>query len=386
MVDDKKKSKDQLIKELSELRQRVADLEKSEAEHRRVAESLTHVRGKPGLPDRELEQRNREANLFCQMGGKLQTCETLDEAYAIIQQFGPDLFPTTTGALFMSADLKKNMEAVATWGVDLQSERLFPPEDCQALQREQAHIAQSSIPGKRCKHINPSFSGDYLDAPVTASGEIMGLLHLESRNETYDQRREDLALIVAEHLALSLSNLKLRESLSEESVRDPLTGLFNKRYMEESLTQELSRAARAKYPVSLMLLDIDNFKRFTGAFGRSGGDMLLKELGTMIQNHVRRGDISCRFGGDEFVLVLPNAKPEFAVQRAQSIKEMVKNLKLVFQGQPLGAITVSVGVAVYPNHGASTEDLLRNASQALNQAKMKGRDLVELAAGLNSKS
>jgi diguanylate cyclase (GGDEF)-like protein len=371
MVKDKNKTKDQLIKELAELRLRVAEMEKSEAERRRTEEALSEARERLGLSDRELEQRNRETNLFCQMGARLQSCETLDEAYTAIQRFGADLFPTMTGALFMSADQQKNMKAVAAWGADLGSERFFPLEDCQALQRGEAHVAKSSIPGIRCKHINPSFSGDYLDAPVTSSGEIMGLFHLESLRG-YDQRTTELALIVAEHLALSLSNLKLRETLSEESVRDPLTGLFNRRYMEESLAQELARATRANYPISLLKLAVDNFKLLTDAFGREGVDLLLKELGSRIQNQVRRGDVSCRFGGEEFVLILPNAKPELAVKRAESLKGMAENLNLVFQGRSLGPVTLSIGVVAYPEHGASADELLRKADQALNHAKKNG--------------
>jgi diguanylate cyclase (GGDEF)-like protein len=386
MVKDKNKTKEQLIKEVSELRLRVAELEKSEAERRRTEESLSEARERLGLSDRELEQRNRETNLFCQMGARLQSCETLDEAYAAIQRFGADLFPTMTGVLFMSADQQKNMKAVAAWGADLQSERLFPFGDCRALQAGQAHIVRSLVPGIRCKHINPSFSGDYLDAPVTASGEIMGLFHLESLNAGYDQKTEELALIVAEHLALSLSNLKLRETLSEESIRDPLTGLFNRRYMEESLAQELARAARAGYPVSLLKLAIDNFKSLTNVFGRDGGDFLLKELGSAIQSQVRRGDVSCRFGGDEFVLVLPNARPELAVKRAESLKGMANNLNLVFHGRSLGPVTLSIGVVAYPDHGANADELLLKADQTLDHVKTRGHDLVELAGSVSSKA
>jgi diguanylate cyclase (GGDEF)-like protein len=379
MVRDKDKTKDQLIKENSELRQRVAELEKLESERRRTGEALTRAGEKLGLTDRELEQRNRQTNLFCQMGAQIQTCGTLDEAYRAIERFGADLFPTARGALFASADSPADMKMVAAWGGDLQSERIFSVRDCEALQRAQAYTVKSSIPVKRCKHMNPSFSGDYLDAPVVASGEIFGLFHLESADMTYDQKTEDLALIVAEHLALSLSNLKLRETLSGESIRDPLTGLFNRRYMVESLLQELARAVRANYPISLLKLSVDDFERLNTAFGRSAGDMLLKEFASMIQGQVRRGDVSCRLGGEEFVLVLPNAKPEFAVKRAEALKEKAKDLNLVFQGRPLGPIALSIGVAAYPNHGASPDELLEKAGQALNRARAKGRAVVELA-------
>ena len=380
MANDKNKTKDQLLKEISELRRRIAELEKSEAEHKRAEARAVQPKMKPAAADRESDRRIRDANVFCQMGAKLQGCETLGEAYKVVERFGPDLFPAITGALFITSGVGKNMEAVAAWGGDLQSERLFPPEQCETLIHGQAVFAEPSTPGKRCKHMNPSFSGSYLDLPMTASGEIIGLLHLESRYKTYDRKAEELALIVAEHLTLSLSNLKLREAFSEEAVRDPLTGLFNKRYMEESLAQELARASRATYPVSILKLTVDNFEHFSDAFGRDGGDSLLKELGSLLQGQVRRGDISARVGED-FVLILPNAKPEFAVKRAQGLKEMVKHLNVVFQGRSLGPITISVGVAAYPDSGASADELLQTVEQALSHAKTKGRDVVEFAAG-----
>ncbi len=383
MVNDRKKTKDQLIREISELRQRIAALEESEAEYRRTEEARSLTKMKSGRADSVSEQRVRDANNFCQMGARLQTCETLDEAYKTIQQFGPDLFPAMTGGLFVSSGLRKNMETLASWGGDLQSARSFPPEHCQAFIHGQAVFSESA-PGTRCKHINPSFSGSYLDAPIIASGEIIGLLHLESRFKTYDRKVEELALIVAEHLALSLSNLKLRETLSEESVRDPLTGLFNRRYMEESLAQELARASRAKYPVSLLKLAVDDFEHFNDAFGRDGSDLLLKELGALIQQQVRRGDIFCRLAGESFVLILPSAKPEFAVKRAQGFREAVKSLNLASRGQLLGPVTISVGVSAYPDHGTSADELLRMADQALSHAKAKGRDTVEFAGNINN--
>jgi diguanylate cyclase (GGDEF)-like protein len=155
--------------------------------------------------------------------------------------------------------------------------------------------------------------------------------------------------------------------------------------MEESLAQELARATRANYPVSLLKLAIDNFRRFNEAFGREGCDLLLKQLASLIQGQVRRGDVFCRLGGEKFVLILPNAKPEFAVKRAQGLKQSVKNLNLAFQGLPLGPVTVSIGIAGYPDHGPNTEELLRRADQALSDAKSKGRDLVEFAGTVANK-
>jgi diguanylate cyclase (GGDEF)-like protein len=194
--------------------------------------------------------------------------------------------------------------------------------------------------------------------------------------------KERLAHTVAEHIALAFANLRLRETLRVQSVRDPLTGLFNRRYMEESLERELRRSARHRRSLGVLLLDLDHFKTFNDTFGHGAGDILLRELGHFLQGNVRGEDISCRYGGEEFALILPDAPLDSTLQRAEQLREQVRQLQVTHHGRALGAVSVSIGVAVYPQHGASAEELLAAADRALYQAKAGGRNRVELAGRL----
>jgi diguanylate cyclase (GGDEF)-like protein len=192
-----------------------------------------------------------------------------------------------------------------------------------------------------------------------------------------------LALTVAEHLALSLGNLKLQEALRHQAIRDPLTGLFNRRFMLETLERELYRMQRKESPLGVIMVDIDHFKRFNDTFGHAAGDAVLSALGRVLLAHVRKEDVACRYGGEEFTLILPETSQETACDRAEKLRQLVHGLHLEHHGQSLGAITISLGVAVYPQHGEDPEALLRAADVALYEAKHAGRDRVVTGSGAN---
>jgi diguanylate cyclase (GGDEF)-like protein len=184
---------------------------------------------------------------------------------------------------------------------------------------------------------------------------------------------------VGERISLALANLRLREVLRTQSIRDPLTGLFNRRYMEESLERELRRAMRNEQTVALMMLDIDHFKRFNDTFGHQAGDTLLRTLGDFLSQRTRGQDVACRFGGEEFALILAGASSDDAVKRSRLLREELQQLSVSHSGQVLGRITFSIGIAAYPGNAASTEELIRAADGALYRAKADGRDRICVA-------
>jgi diguanylate cyclase (GGDEF)-like protein len=192
------------------------------------------------------------------------------------------------------------------------------------------------------------------------------------------EAKQQLAQTVADSIAMALANLLLRESLREQSIRDPLTGLFNRRYMEESLEREISRAERNNSTVGLIMIDVDHLKRVNDAFGHAAGDTLLRELGRVLRVHIRESDIACRYGGEEFTLILPEASREVARERAELLRQEVKRLRFNFEAVDFPRMSVSLGVAVYPDHGLTGEALLRAGDAALYRAKHQGRDRVEL--------
>jgi diguanylate cyclase (GGDEF)-like protein/PAS domain S-box-containing protein len=173
--------------------------------------------------------------------------------------------------------------------------------------------------------------------------------------------------------------LKSEAFLREQSVRDHLTGLFNRRYMEETLERELLRASRKKLSLGILMLDVDNFKRFNDTHGHAAGDAILRELGNLFLQHVRGEDIPCRYGGDEFIIVLPDASMAMTRARAERLSEHSRHLNIQFEGQTLEAVTLSIGVAVFPDHGSTIEVLMRAADTALYRAKREGQGQVVVA-------
>jgi diguanylate cyclase (GGDEF)-like protein len=224
----------------------------------------------------------------------------------------------------------------------------------------------------------------YLCVQLVTRNEPLGLLHLQYSADVSDEALvhwQRLAMMVADHLALALSNLRLREQLQQRAIHDPLTGLFNRYYLDDTLDRELSRAEREQYEVGFMILDIDYFKHYNDTYGHDAGDTVLKTFGNLLKQSVRHADIACRFGGEEFLIVLPGASLSETHQRANALCDAVHRMRIVQNGQELGTITISVGVACFPQHGTHATSIISAADQALYRAKAAGRNRVTVAEG-----
>jgi diguanylate cyclase (GGDEF)-like protein len=216
--------------------------------------------------------------------------------------------------------------------------------------------------------------------PLVAQGQAIGVFHLVGgvrHARSSDVAIEALAVSVAEHIGLALTNLRLLESLRHRSIRDPLTGLFNRRYLEETLEREIRRAERSGSPLSLMLLDIDDFKVFNDTHGHTPGDSLMRELSGLLQRQTRGGDAACRFGGDEFLLLLPETSFEDALRRAQELRREVQAFEVALGGE---IVRVTVTVGAFPDHGGDMTSIIRAADEAMYRAKRAGGNAVGEAA------
>ena len=198
------------------------------------------------------------------------------------------------------------------------------------------------------------------------------------RKGKHHLRQQQLALSVGETIKLSLSNLTLREELRQQALHDPLTGLFNRRYLDETLPRELYQAQRRKTPLSIVMLDIDDFKQCNDTFGHGTGDTVLSKVGLTLQENLRKSDISCRYGGDEFVLVLPDSSVADTQARLEQIRTSLKGLKIRSGGKALGTINMSAGIAQTPEHGTTASELLRAADEAMYSAKQAGGDQIAI--------
>jgi diguanylate cyclase (GGDEF)-like protein len=237
----------------------------------------------------------------------------------------------------------------------------------------------------------------YACLPLLSQGETLGFLHLldgSIRDGKADEARMAdkcaMGKAIADSIGLGIANLKLRVAMHNLSIRDTLTGLFNRRYMEEALAQERHRSRRNGTQLGVIMIDIDHFKQYNDSFGHDGGDAVLRGLGAFLRMHVRGSDIACRYGGEEFVLILSPSTAEGARQRAEMIRMAAARLRIRHADRDLGAITLSMGVAILPDHGSGEQAILKAADVALYQAKNGGRDRVVMysanteSAGLKS--
>jgi diguanylate cyclase (GGDEF)-like protein/PAS domain S-box-containing protein len=349
-------------------------------ERKKTEEALQQTKIKLEDWVRELEQRTREMTLLSEMGDMLRACLTTEEAYTVIVRVAQQIFPAQAGALYVITPSRNLVEAVAVWGDGSGIERVFSPDECWGLRRGRVHWVESSRFGLVCKHVSHPAPEGYLCVPMMAQSEALGVLYLaQPADGCLTEAKQRLAVTMAEHIAMALSNLRLHETLRSQSIRDPLTGLFNRRFMEESLALELRRAVRNQRPLGVIMLDLDRFKHFNDTYGHDAGDALLRELGTLLQTHIRGEDIACRYGGEEFTLIMPEGSAETTQQRSEELRAAIKRLEVLHRGQPLGRISMSFGVAIFPEHGRTAEALLQAADAALYQSKAAGGDKVTLA-------
>jgi diguanylate cyclase (GGDEF)-like protein/PAS domain S-box-containing protein len=328
----------------------------------------------------ELKKVESEMKSLNRMNGLLQTCNTRDEAYQVVGMLMSELFAGRNGflAIFHASD--QNLQRAACWGDKALAEPTFSMEDCWALRRGQPHNVIDPHVGLLCRHfVHPPGTG-YMCVPLTVQGETLGLLCLMDvavKKGEHQVREQQMALMVGEAIKLSLSNLKLRETLREQATRDPLTGLFNRRHLEDSLSRELHRARRRESPLCIAMLDLDHFKNFNDDYGHQAGDLLLRELGQVLREKLRKSDIACRYGGEEFVIVMPDSSLVDTCQRVEEIRVLVKKLEIRYGGQLLGTVTISAGIAGTREYGGITiREFLHAADTALYAAKQAGRDRV----------
>jgi diguanylate cyclase (GGDEF)-like protein/PAS domain S-box-containing protein len=338
----------------------------------------------------ELQRRTNEMTALNELGSLLQSCATVDEVFAVVGSSGKKLFVTSqAGALYLFKSSRNLLELSASWGIADSSEKIFAPSACWSLRRGQPHWSQSTDETIRCAHLKDAVAANYLCVPLIAQGDTLGVLQLvyglkqngagTAEIDGMHRSESRLGVAAASQIALSLASLRLRESLRDLSIRDPLTGLFNRRFMQECLDRELLRVTRKNRSLAVIFIDVDHFKRFNDVFGHEAGDQVLRSMGDFFRSHFRGDDIICRYGGEEFAIILPESSAQDAAGRAELLRIAARTLKLKHNDVTLDPVTLSAGIAGFPEHASSAGELLQVADACLYEAKKSGRDRIILA-------
>ena len=350
-----------------ELEQRV---ERRTVQLREANENLNYEKS-------HLELYNHRREVIADMTDLLQASLTVNEASGIVSAHLKALFPESDGTLYLM-NSSFLMEPVAVWGEPGPLTSLFSTRECWALRRGKSYRYGVGVPSPACPHtagVSPMFA---LCVPLSAQNEGIGSLYISWKQERDDKAIEEERFIedISNSLALALGNLRLREKLHILSIREALTGLFNRRYLDEALPRELNRANRNKEPLSVLMFDIDHFKKFNDTYGHEAGDHVLRKISEVILSNIRESDIACRYGGEEFVIILPGTPIEVAADRAEALRKDVSLTQLEYGGRDIGSLTISVGVAVFPQHGVVYDALIKTADEAAYRAKERGRNQV----------
>lgn len=334
----------------------------------------------------QIERSHRDFTQLSEFSSYLQACPSLKDAFACISEFGQRLFPHSAGALYLMNGDKSMLEQHAGWGDSPLAQAGFEPSDCWAMRLGQAKRSDAGHQGMSCPHLHGEAAAGpaaTLCLPLMAQAAAFGLLYLEHQQpdeEGHGDQRYHMAVAWAEDIGLALSNLQLRETLRQQSIRDPLTGLFNRRHMNDVIEREFARAARGGTMVALAVVDVDHFKRINDTYGHDTGDVVLKAVARTIAGQVRECDIVCRFGGEEFVAIMGNITPDAAKARAEQIRLAISKLDCRHGEHVVGTVTASLGVALYPGDGSDEASLVHAADSALYQAKQGGRNRVVMAS------
>ncbi|KWV16105.1 diguanylate cyclase [Xanthomonas translucens] len=328
----------------------------------------------------DLERTSADLNALSRYTGLLQSCVDPKEALAVTARMLAALMPDAGGGVYLLRASRDRAESIVAWGEPpVRSAAAVAPAECWALRRDKTHFVHALRHDAACAHLreDPQAVGaSSACIPLSAQGTQLGFVFLAGPGPG-PLPRIAIAEAAAEQLSLALSNLRLRESLRRQSIRDPLTGLFNRRYLEESLNHELARCARRSVPLSLLMLDVDHFKHFNDLHGHGGGDSLLAAVGQMLASRLRGEDIACRYGGEEFTVILPETDAEAALAIAEQIREAAQHMSTTLDGKALPGVTLSIGLACYSRDGVVATTLLRKADAALYRAKRSGRNQVQ---------
>jgi len=327
--------------------------------------------------------QSRNYGMLQEMADMLQSCSTSMEAGRVAGEFASRLFDADAGTIYALEPDTDTFVTLHSWGLTSESADRIAVDDCWALRQNKLYPDSVNQFTLRCNHLRIGPARNTCCLPMSVHGRAAGLINLRraapfiSPDVEASAEFEKVAQLYAASIAQFLSNLALRRSLEQQSLRDPLTNLFNRRYFNEQLAMEFERAHRSHAPLALQMIDIDHFKRINDRFGHDAGDRVLRAVAELLAQNARSGDIVCRWGGEEFLILMPGSTSAAAKRRADEIRVRINEQVEIVGGS---RVSVSIGVACYPDHASDPESLLDVSDRALYIAKGEGRNRVVVAS------
>jgi diguanylate cyclase (GGDEF)-like protein len=327
-----------------------------------------------------LEDQASQSTLLSSARDEIQLCLSVDQVYQAAANTFCRLLPGTSGSLCMMDNARRVVEMVAGWGESAIQDN-FSAEACCGLRLGQARWRLPGSSEVHCSHFAVTPPERYLCRPIIAHGETLGVCYVQCETDLVVQSvvgHSDGLRHLVQIVGLAIATLNLQSKLENQSIRDPLTGLFNRRFMELSMERELARAARRKQITAVLMIDLDHFKQFNDRHGHPAGDAALKAIAEVLTENIRAEDVACRYGGEEFAVILPETALDGARERAESILDAIRKVRFRFGNETREGFTASAGLAFFPVDGHTSELLFRRADAALYRAKDLGRNQLVL--------
>lgn len=332
-----------------------------------------------------VEQNIRASEMakLSEFGNWLHSCKSLPELYLIVDQAMQNIYPGSSGQLYIYSHSRDVLDGVASWGGSEINSHI-QAHDCWSLRRGRIFKYGEGMIRVPCKHVTcteTTKDSYYYCLPLIAHGDTLGLLHIDLKNadsSKLDDDRSDFNLAFttscAEQISLAIANAQLRDELHEQSTRDPLTGLFNRRYFLERCRTERARHDDAGSTLGIAVFDADNFKQFNDHYGHDAGDSVLCELADVAHRFFINDEVVARIGGEEFAVLGLNTDSESFRDLLEEFRNLVASMEVRHLNKALPSITVSIGCAMYPEHADSIAELLKAADQAMYSSKQAGKN------------
>lgn len=319
-------------------------------------------------------ERTAALSTLQELGSMLAMCHNLEEAGNVIGAQLPILIPDSCGALALMNNSRDLMVVDHEWGGVWSKGEFYPPDTCWSLRKNEVHVSGNGQ--LACQHLTAD-AADSICIPLMAQGETLGIIHLRGNaQKSLPEKSLAMAHSIGKEVAVAISNLKLRQSLEQQALHDPLTGLYNRRHLMDQFSNISAKANQKDQPFCLLIVDVDHFKKYNDQYGHDAGDYVLTQLAKQFRKSLGTSDIACRMGGEEFAIILANSDVDQADEFANRLRSDIENLNLIFQGRPLGEITISIGLSSYPDEGTTLQGLIKSADELLYVAKNSGRNRV----------
>lgn len=349
---------------------RIQEQHKLQESHKQQAEGI-----------KKLEIKNEQITLMVEMSDIMLAANSQEELIVIMSKYAQRLLDFAAGYLFMMHPSKNSLEQVGSWGKPQPQEKLLKPEQCWAIRLGRMHLTSHDRRELLCSHIQLQKKDNVrgcMCLPLMAQNDIYGMLYIEFTDDASIKNTEKKLLITAfaELTALAMANVRLRENLRYQSIRDPLTGLYNRRYLEDALSRQIHQSSRAQSEFAVIMLDLDHFKKINDTFGHDAGDMVLKEMTDVMKLSLRAGDIVARFGGEEFIIIFHDIDLKQVKMKAEKIKLSISKMNVRYGTQNIGPLTVSMGISMYPQDSREMDSLIEYADKGLYHAKETGRNRI----------